>query len=422
MELFMRLLKVLMLGFVVLHSGQAFSEVTLNGVSAYQQLSKEYYLGALFTTQNSQSSDYILQSQEPQTMVIRVTARKWSTRSFKGVWLEDIAMNNNLKGNLDLAEAVHAFTTIPNKSLVAGDEVTITFHPLTGTEVTLNKHTVLSYPNKKLFNALLRCWIGDVPPSRLFQSDILGAESIVTSNRESHLTRFNNLQIKRERVNLVASWREDEEKIQRALDLAAAEIKRRKKDELEARALLEQSRKNEPQAQANADSINETVDKTPIEKTTQLATINQETKVRQEQQDKELAKLKAKQTIRDYYTQVYEWEIAAQIHERVAYPEWGRQFELSGRVTLSFIVNRQGVLMGVTDIQPLNSGLLGDALQEALLKASPFKTFPEGLDDDQLAMSVSYYFDPNIDKPEKKSAPKPIKPPDFELLLRLASL
>jgi outer membrane biosynthesis protein TonB len=295
------------------------------------------------------------------------------------------------------------------------------FHPLTGTEIMLNKSPILSYPNKNLFNALLRCWIGDVPPSRLFRSDILGAESIVTSNSESHLTRFNTLEIKKERVNLVASWREDEEKAKRALDLAAAEIERSKKAEVEALALLEANSKQESKAQANSEKKNEKINKTPVEKNTQSSAINQEN-TRQVLQDKELAKLKAKQTIRAYYSKVYEWEIAAQIHERVAYPEWGRQFELGGNVTLSFIVNKQGELIGVTDIQPQNSGLLGDALKEALLKASPFKTFPEVLENDQLVLSVSYHFDPSIDKSAEILAPRPIKPSNFESLLRLASL
>jgi TonB family protein len=421
--------KMLLTFFCTLLLTSAYGQSFLNGVSAYEQLNKEYYLGALYTVDAINDPAEILADTRPQKMVIRVTAKRWSPHKFNELWRQDISLNNSFANKLELTKAVIAFTDIPKENLTLGDELEINYNSNQGTIVSLNGYQVLSHPGKELFNALINTWIGEVPPSRLFQSDILGQEAIVTSNKDVLIERFDNLSINPQRLDLVGKWQAAQQAAAAALAQAeeelrqqkineeiakqrAAEEKKRLEEERKAAVALAAKRKQEAEAAKKKQQQN--TEATEAEKVEIAAAIKA-----QEEAEARAAELENKQDdsnqqvlAKEYAERLYRWEVQRDVYKRVSYPEWARQFDQEGLVRIEFIVNDKGQMVGITSITPEDSGLLGQELKEAISRAAPFKVFPSELASPQLAITIEYEFsleDRIAELPEMPKAPAELK-------------
>lgn len=408
------------------------AQTYLNGVSAYEQLNKEYYLAALYTADPMNDSATILDDKRPQKMVIRVTAKRWSPHKFNQLWRQDLALNNSFSDNLKLTEAVIAFTSFPQENLTLGDEIEISYTGNTGTVVTLNEHTVLTHPDKALFNALVSTWIGDVPPSRLFQSDMLGNEAIITSKKDVFIERYDNLSINPQRLDLVANWQAAQQSAERALAKAEEELreqqqkeanqkkqaaaeKKRLEDERKAAVALAAKRKKEAeeakkkQQQNNSGASDAEKAKFAEDQAKIAAAI-----AAQEEAEARAAELAEKQAgqdqetlAREYAERLYKWEVQRDVYKRISYPEWARQFNQEGTIRIEFIVNSSGQMVGITSLLPKDSGLLGQELKDAVSRAAPFKAFPVELDSAQLKMAIEYEFSLDERVAELPAMPKP---------------
>jgi TonB family protein len=112
----------------------------------------------------------------------------------------------------------------------------------------------------------------------------------------------------------------------------------------------------------------------------------------------------AAQYVRDKYL----WEVLRDVYKRVSYPEWARQFEQEGIVTVNFLVGNQGQLLGISSVTPADAGLLGQELRDAVNRAAPFNAFPSQITDRQLRVTVDYEFtlaDRVAELPEAPEAP-----------------
>ncbi|MBU2862333.1 TonB family protein [Reinekea forsetii] len=410
--------KIIILIFSICFLNVSHAQNYLNGVSAYEQLNKEYYLGALYTATPIQDAETLLADSRPQKMVIRVTAKRWSPHKFNQLWRQDLALNNSFAENLSLTEAAIAFTTFPQENLTIGDEIEVNFTSKAGTVVTLNGRQVLTYPNKALFNAILNTWIGEVPPSRLFRSDILGTEAIITSKKDVLIERFDTISINPQRLDLVGNWKRAQQDAARALAKAEEELrlqqqaaedakrkaaaeKKRLEEERKAAIALAAKRKKEAeeakkkqQEQLNNASTDEEKAKLAAEQAKLAAAIAAQEAA--EARAAELAKQQEGQTqqqlAQDYAERLYKWEVQRDIYKRVSYPEWARQFNQEGVIRIEFIVNSSGQMVGITSLTPTDSGLLGQELKDAVSRAAPFKPFPADLEANQIKMAIDYEF------------------------------
>jgi len=401
----------------------SFAENHLNGLSAYQQLNKEYYLGALYTVEQMTDAGEVIRDQRAQKMVVKITAKRWSPAKFREIWKQDIALNNDLTTNLNATQDALAFTSFPQENLTIGDELVISFQPKKGTEVFLNSISVLRTTDKALFNLLLNSWLGDVPPSRLFQSDMLGRESLITSNKESSIERFQAIQINPERLDLVANWQSAQQAAAASLATAEQELrdrekraaeeekkakadkKRREDDRKKALALAAARKKEADTAKAKTSKQSSDQEKEELKKAlaSQKAAEEKANKLAEQQTQAELAQVEL-----NYIQQRYYWEIQKAIYKRVSYPEWARQFQQEDVVTIEFVLNANGQLIGISSISPEDAGLLGQELKDAVTRAAPFKPIPAQLKSKQIKLKVDYKFE--LDKRVADLPQAPVAP------------
>lgn len=384
-----------------------FSDSVVLGVAPYEQLGKEYYIGALYLAdaENSNQPQRILTDTRAQKMVIKVTASRWSERKFTEVWRQDLTLNNDMAADAALTGLMLDFTRFPKEKLTTGDEIIIHYRPTTGTEVLLNNEVVMKAEGKAFFNSLVRSWIGEVPHSRVFQQQILGDSSQGVST-DKLLSRISATAIQSARVSLVSGWQAaeaaarqavlDAEKARLAAERreeevrrqAAAEKKRLEEERQQALALAEQRRKEAAEAAKKEDSVSA---QKALEEQRAAEQKARELAAAQEQNDEALEMEKQQQLAVTYAKDLYQWEVMRDVYKRISYPEWARQFNQEGVVEIEFIVGKQGQLLGVSRVNPAD-GFLAQELKDAVNRAAPFDPFPVNINDGQIRISFGYEF------------------------------
>ena len=282
------------LGFflIFLFAAAANAQSQLNGISLYRYLNKEFFIAALYTEQPGQSAEQLLASELPMKMVIRVSVKRWKANSFKQMWIRDLSLNNELDQQPELAKMVVKFTDLVKGNLTTGDEILVTYAPDTGSTVLLNQQEVERVPGKAYFNALLRAWVGNAPPSRQFQAEILGEKSAET---DAVLDRFSKMEVQSDRKALLSEWRKDN-----AAE-AAARVQAEREAQEQARMAEEQAREAEERRLAELKRIEEEkrlIEERRIAEEKRLAEqkrFEEERKIAEQKRKEEEAKLAAEQ-------------------------------------------------------------------------------------------------------------------------------
>ncbi|MEH6559083.1 MAG: TonB family protein [Oceanicoccus sp.] len=150
-----------------------FDTIPLNGLATYEQLRKQYYVGALYLKQVNQDADAVLGSLGVKRMDVRIVIDKWSPRRFSQQWNQSILINNDQASLEKFSTQILAFLEMPKDNLIAGDRITIDLDPEIGTTVYLNNQKVFTESDNAFFNVLLNTWIGQRPPSTDFKNNIL---------------------------------------------------------------------------------------------------------------------------------------------------------------------------------------------------------------------------------------------------------
>jgi len=369
------------------------SALTLNGISSYEQLRKEYYIAALYLSDPSSNPNQILANQRSKRMAIKVTANRWSPRRWALQWQNDIAINNPLSNDPEFTDNLLKFTGFPKDNLTTGDEVLIDYIPGKGTQVNLNGVTVLQTETAQLFDALLNAWIGQAPPSREFKEQILSMDS----NSEL-VTRYESLKYSASRSQLVQQWVDaDKQKMlaQKQQKQQQAEARARAQAEQKARQLAQQKAAQEKARKPTYTPPKRT--QKPPEKKQKVVTPESTKKVKTAKQ------IEIEQA---YYKDLYRWELRRAVHQSVEYPVWAKQFGQKGLVTVRFDVNRQAEVSNLSTTSPEASDLLVNELKRAVNEVVPFLLPPDSLKGNVWSFTLSYRFDPNESQQAYQAKPK----------------
>jgi hypothetical protein len=352
----------------------------LKGIANYQALGKSYYIASLYVDDITQDLSEQLAQNKPQKMVIKVTAKRWSSRKWKAQWQDNIAINNTADDELQLTRAIAIFTEFPMGSLRLGDEIVIEYTAALGTNIYFNSHHIITTNSPKLFQHLVNTWVGKYPPDRIFRDQIEGAVA-----PDSELLAQLDQPVSEKRIAQVATWFITEEQKQAAQrlkeQLIAEELRKLEQAETErqARILASQTLKEE------------------LIKKQQLVS---EPKSLSLQQD--LA-------MQDYYQELYLWLLQDKINESVVYPPWAKQFSYEGPVELSFATDSDARLLNVVNKTPETSLILSQEVGRRLQLALEVVTRPPELRGERWSFTVKYEFDPAVEK-AAISSPQPVKP------------
>ena len=411
---------------LVLGRGVWAESLVLNGLASYQHLSREYYLAALYTERPFNSLDAYREDEGAKKLVIKVTTERWSPRRFNLIWKQDIAINNDLKANPVITQLIQRFTETPLTPLTVGDLVEVELKPGNGSVVSLNGRPWLRSDSEELFHFIANAWLGDIPASQRFQSQLLVAGELDTAQRLELLPRFDALTIDPQRTSLLSEWRQEEE----AEAIRQSELKRQEEARLKALAAQRQ-RDAEALAQAKAEADRLAAAKARAEaEAAALATARAKARAeaealaqaraeaealaeaRAEAEALRLAEQRNQQTAerKAYQWALYQWNVQRQVYPKVTYPDWARQLSQEGEVQLDLVLSKTGQLLAVTGMRPADAGLLGQSLRAAVESAAPFGPLPSDFVEEQYRVTLRYTF--RLAQPRAVLPPKP-QPPAF---------
>ena len=389
----------------------ASADLVLNGSAVYQQLTRNYYLAGLYLPQPAQSAETIFSPAVARRMQLVVSADHWSPRKWRSQWQNNIAINNDgLQASPQLQQALMDFTRLLRHDLQTGDEIRIDFQPGGATRIQLNRELAMAVDGPQLFDALLRTWIGKLPPSREFRQQILGLTAMDEGQQQTLLSHH----IPEARQQLYSGWLAEEAAIAAAAEARAAarlaaqaaaeDARREQQRQAEEARLAEQAQAEEQarqqQQQARLQAARDDAEREQLQK---AAALQQAQQAAAQQQARRLvgqtsnvlgagktAAVLAQEQI--YYLQLLQWRVQRQVQAEVSYPAWAKQFKEEGLAQVDFRLQRDKSVLQ-TDIRNTQiSDLLNSELVRALRVAVLQVEVPPDLDGDSWPLVVSYRF------------------------------
>ena len=402
----------------------------LNGVASYEYLRQERFLAALFTEQPARRATDLFIVQQHRQMEIRCT-NSFSARRHVKTWIEGAAINNTSDVLQNYADAMAAFAQLINVPLEPGDRLLIDAPILSAVTVSLNGVALGQIEQSGIFDVLLRTWIGSVPLSSTFRSNLLAAGQ---ANAQL-LARFEQISPVPERVDyaqtlaialqteaeLTASNAETElaessESTAGANQLNPPQTSSAQSQQPQAIALTEA----EPEAVTNTsqkaaaepDTVPETnlasasTGETPAEAepatVTELASVNSTTELAPaETEIDQVATLSTpeEQAINEaidaaslLQQQLYYSDLIKLVNREVRYPQRAIQRAYEGRVTLMVTIDVDGELLAVETAMSSDYGLLDRAAAKAVKDAVPFPAPPWDASEDELSFTLPIEF------------------------------
>ena len=384
----------------------SFDDLPLNGLAAFKQLRKEYYLAGLYLEALSQDIGSV---SGKKRMEIRVTADKWSPRRFAKQWTQAILINNDQKSLDEFTDQILAFTNIPKHDLIAGDRIVINMDPNRGTIVYLNKQRMLKTSNNAFFDLLLNTWIGQRPPSSGFKSDII---TLPTDAEGSNLLlRYEAISAKKSRNEVIAGWVKPEKNTTKppptkatkpavlppssdgtavttkrsttavaavAATTAAIAVAAPKPTVVTAKpkSTVATVKKPKPVATAKPIPKSKTIAKTkPVEKKAAKP-------IKPESTSEEQKKL----------MKTYRSNILKLTYLNTQYPKRAMDFKQQGMVILKIKLNRKGRVLDIVEEEMSDHRLLNKAAKKAVKRTAPYPEAPSSLLGDEIIISLPFNF------------------------------
>lgn len=147
------------------------STLTLNGLGLRKKAVFKVYVGALYVVSRSNDAAAILKADAPRRMEMHFL-RSVGRDKIGEAWREGFA-NNSSSELASLQQRLDAFVGMFS-DVAEGDAIAMTYVPGTGVTVEVRGIKAGTVSGKEFADAVLRCWVGDTPPSADLKTGILG--------------------------------------------------------------------------------------------------------------------------------------------------------------------------------------------------------------------------------------------------------
>lgn len=158
---------------LLMTSHVSFADSVLNGLAKYEALGTTKYVAALYLTETTQRADSILRADAPTRMVIRITASKITPRRFLSTWVANLSVNTSNQEMAENIEHLSKFNALLQNPLYRGDLIEFHYTPEQKLNVSINDTLLGNISSRQFSQMLLRTWVGDVPVSSTFRSQLL---------------------------------------------------------------------------------------------------------------------------------------------------------------------------------------------------------------------------------------------------------
>lgn len=185
--------------------------VLLNGVGVAKQLNEELYVVTLYATRPSREPLELLDARQRRRLQVRIVADRMYPSGVARHFRDLVSLNNPRDELGREAKNLNRFYGLFQQGLMRGDELVLDNIPGKGLLVSINGQKVADFSSPMLFDLLLRCFIGDKPPTLQFRAGLLGEQDSAT--RAATLARFAALQPQEERLLIYANVKLPEREI-----------------------------------------------------------------------------------------------------------------------------------------------------------------------------------------------------------------
>ena len=147
-------------------------QLTLNGMATRKKFVVKVYVAALYVSTKSSDADQILGEDAPRRMIMHFL-RGVDKKKICDAWQDGLTKNTPEAS----AELTQQFVDLCGMmaDVKDDDELTFTYVPEQGTEVSVAGTVTGTIPGKDFADAILRCWIGPKPgPGEGFRKNLLG--------------------------------------------------------------------------------------------------------------------------------------------------------------------------------------------------------------------------------------------------------
>ncbi len=363
----------------------------LNGLAAFEQLRKEYYIGALYLESPGADAAAIATLPGRKRMALHITADRWPALRFAQQWNQAILINNSSQELNANVMDVLAFTSLPKDDLITGDRLIIDLMPNGGTRVTLNGAQMLQTRSDALFRLLLNTWIGARPSTSGFKNDMLKRPTDAAG--AALLARYEALNASADRRKLVAGWAGKTEEAVAAAPAPAAE-----KPAAAAPAAAAPAPAPAPQvAAAPAPAQPVAPAPKPAEPTPQPAAAPPQpapepaaVAAAPAPQPEEAAP-KVDTAAQAALHTAYSNSLRKLIYGKLQYPKRAIQKEIEGLVVLRVSTDRNGQLVAAEVAQSAHQ-VLDNAARDATIKAAPFPAAAAAMAGDRFVFMIPVVF------------------------------
>jgi len=401
-----------------------FAAPVLNGIAIHSELSKEQFLAGLYVETTSDKANGILYSQEEKAIQVRVLADKFSTRRFKRMWIEGMAINSSPAELEKHAGHMAKFNKLMKIKLAKHDIFAVTRGKDVVT-VSLNGAKLGEIDDLKFFDLLLRTWVGPVPLSSEFRKALLTAGQLDADLLNRYETTTPNDERIAATENAVASRNLASVKIAQPslpasnklkLEIAKPDISIAVADELVGNTIsidLPEIPQSDgiviaPPVLAGNDESTEYVNDTleTSEATPEVAiadTANSapasvvmkdetpedsviESIFDDDEEDDELTPEQII-TIASYYPKLVKWT-----QKNIQYPTRAMDRDQEGSVRVRITVNKKGKFKGVEMLEKAKHELLNKAARAAAKRSSPYPKIPESMNQEEFSFTMRMTF------------------------------
>jgi hypothetical protein len=363
------------------------SPLHLNGLASYNNLTKHYYLAALYLPQLESDEKKVLSLNQHKQMKLLVTAHQWSPRIWSKQWRNNIAINNDIPSGV-LQKKLDEFTNALKGDLLAGDLILVNYEPVTGTQIFINQQLILASNDMALFNTLLTTWIGNLPPSRNFKHRILSLATDEQAFDDTLKLHHNNMSEKR--INTIKHWlltlsqitNIENSKRQESLRLQLIKARQQAQKKVKAEQRLQLKRTKKVQA-------DELIITEKLRKAEHLAA-----NIKRDNQIKYDKLRKEKESVLEntYYTNLYAWQLRKAIRDKITYPAWAREFNQEAVIDVFFTINAKGNVIGIEANEEKSPKLLIGEVIKSIESTSGQVHPPSQLKGSQWTVSVNHNF------------------------------
>jgi len=397
-------LQTLAITALLLVNTAAKAEPLLNGLAPHLELGQERFIAGLYVESLSEDAASIMEDAGHKRMALHVTAKRLSHRSLRRMWIEGMAINTPSGQLTKYAKDTVTFAGLFKSKLTKGDIILIDSQPGEGTAVSVNGVELGTLHTDGFFNVLLRTWIGSVPLSSDFRSQLLQNGQI----DEPLLAKFESIAPSTERIAAISEWTKPKPKPKTQAALAPEAIASTTisapiiAPSVTAPIVSAPESETEPsQALAaapetstnNADTPEPSTSKAdvPASEPTLAATPAEaiEDDENYDEEESEEPELTAESLIA---RQMYHSSLLRWAYQYLSYPKRSVQRGQEGSVRVSVTIDRSGKIKSQRTIEESKHSLLNREATKAVKKAGPFPAIPTAVSGEEFSFTLPIVF------------------------------